>query len=532
MTSISNYLPVTLLAFNTLINEKNRKYEIIGKAHPFLGHAGTYAKKGFITVALCLAAVALPIFLLVEAGNLAIQKMGFKGLRLRSDDFHYLFESTVFEAHRKQLAQFIEGYLRDNPAVRLPNANDKQASESGTLLADVHQLIRLIVKSAVPTTEKEKLQFHQQFLEQLRALVRKKADVSNEDDAIKFIDTLCEWLYTKPRLMKEMIQFIEAKLPKGSLDPLIDAEAQNVPSVIQTLHRQLDSDPQFNGIDDSTRLYDPSNLGDVPSHLFSYPIDDQGKTKKVNIIRTPAVTRDTQRNARGDLAEAAIVEEFTGFLDSYKKQNKVHVYFNLMQRHGSEGIRSKLIEKLEEQYPGTLHVVTLTKDFDFYNQKNLNSNSMDAVDFKNQFLLEMFKNSNSHYHWSTALGAQWQTECQQLIDQVHANYFANKISLTKEERLVFIENFYAEVIEAVLNKLKPDSANLSCKSCIDRGASSLGAQYIKRCLSQKQDLTENKRKRLMALFLAPAILAMNRVMELKRIERVSPAIKHMYLQKS
>jgi hypothetical protein len=99
--------------------------------------------------------------------------------------------------------------------------------------------------------------------------------------------------------------------------------------------------------------------------------------------------------------------------------------------------------------------------------------------------------------------------------------------LNKEERLVFIENFYAEVVDTILKKIKPDSANMTCKTCIDRGASSLAAQYTKRCLSQKEEITAKKRKKIMTLFLAPAIMAMNRVMQVNRIERMSPAIKHM-----
>lgn len=530
MPSISHCCPFTYSVFQKINHEKQKSYFVIKSNEAFFSRQmkqiGIYAKKGVLMVAMAVAALALPLFLIVDAGLHVMRKFGFQ-MTPYFDDFHYFFESSVFESHSNQLKSFVKGYLQE-PNHHFYNEREIRIGQPVSFKEKTQDLIAFILNPPSLSSENDKRYFHQQMLEKVRHLVEEKREARADDqEAVKFVEALCEWMYTGPKLGKEMAQFLEDHLPSSSMDILKNADVKDLPNVIKQFYDRLGSEPKFNGIVERVRLYDASYLGDVPSIAYKYPIKVNDTVKDVKIIRTPAVTRDTARNEQGNLTKVKIVEEFVGFLDSYKKQNKVHVYINLMHRVGSEGIRSKAIERLEERYPDTFHAITLTKDHSFYWQNDVYYALNDAAAFKAEFLNQMFETNPCHYHWSPALGLDWKEKCRAIIEQVHIKSFGGEGELSQQQRMDFIEVAYTEIIEAILEKLQPDSANESCKSCIDRGASALGEQYAKRCHSQRQEWTEKRRKRLAAVTLAPAILAMNRVLQPPRMPRMQSATAHI-----
>jgi hypothetical protein len=189
-----------------------------------------------------------------------------------------------------------------------------------------------------------------------------------------------------------------------------------------------------------------------------------------------------------------------------------------MQRSGSEGVRSEVIECLERKYPGTISVITLDKNSLFYFQKNEFETLNNSVLFKQHFMQQMFEGKN--FFWSSDLGATWKNECQQILENIHTRYFSDQIELNREERLDFIELVYIEIVEVIIQKLQADSANEACKSCIDRGAAALAQQYLRKICVQTSEMKESQRKKILAITLAPAIFAMNRVMQHDRISRL------------
>ncbi len=528
MPSISHYCPITNLLFQNLNKQIRKSYFIIKPNEPnhhlLLKQVGIYARKSLIALAMCIATCALPLLLVADVSVNGMRKMGVQFTHPYFNDFHYLFESAVFTAYYDQLHQFVENYLSVNEDLTT------ELKQSTDFNARTKQLIGLILNPFTLESEEAKRQFHQQMLEELRVLVKQKRNADQKDSAASaFIEALCEWIFTGPKLIKEMAHFIENELSDADLEALENADPKDIPRMISQFHNDLGNLSKFNGIEESNRLYDPLLLGDVPSRLYKYPIDDQQGAADVQIIRTPVITKDKQRGGRGNLKAVEIAEEFLGFLDSYQKHSKTHVYVNLMTRGGSEGIRTKAIESLEQTYSGTLHVMTLDKNSHFYWQTHAFSNLHDADHFKAEFLSKMFDHKSTAYYWPSALGIDWKDDCQEIIERVHQHYFSGKGDLSQQERKDFIELTYTEMIEAAFKKLKPNSANLSCKSCIDRGASALGEQYTKRCQSQKQEWTKSRRQRLMTIALAPAILAMNRVMQADRMPRMQSAAQYILL---
>jgi hypothetical protein len=362
----------------------------------------------------------------------------------------------------------------------------------------------------------------------LRDLVEEKNNLilrsQLDEHCIQFIDQLCEWLYTGVNLLPEMVALMEKELPDLLLRQFLSIKTEDIPQAIDQFHQWLNVRAQYTGVDETVaigeypRLYDPHYLGDIPSVLYHCQIANHETTKKMKIIRTPAVTQDIERNSRGILTKAKVVNEFLGFLDSYQKQQKKHIYFNLMQRSGSEGVRSEVIECLERKYPGTISVITLDKNSLFYFQKNEFETLNNSVLFKQHFMQQMFEGKN--FFWSSDLGATWKNECQQILENIHTRYFSDQIELNREERLDFIELVYIEIVEVIIQKLQADSANEACKSCIDRGAAALAQQYLRKICVQTSEMKESQRKKILAITLAPAIFAMNRVMQHDRISRL------------
>jgi hypothetical protein len=539
MLYINRYCPITSTVFYKLSDHFQKSFTVIKLEDTFLQrqvkHVGIYAKKTAVALAYLVAALATPVLLAVDGGAYLLRKGGIHLFRPYFDDFHYLYTSKIFDSHLTQLQSFVKDRISNNDAI---GYNGQALQQRETFEGKTLALIHAILNPPHLNSEKSKRAFHQSILEQLRELVKEKQAQKNTtslqtEALINFIEELCEWTYTGPKLMADMIDFVESHLTDAEIEQLWNAQPEELPKLIEQIYERLGKHPKFNGIDETPRLYDPRHLGDLPSVLYRYPLKSQdGKaSKEMKMIRTPNVTRDTRRDGK-DLKEVAVVEEFLGFLDSYQKKGKVHVYINLMFRNpkGSEGVRCKAIEELEQHYPNTLHVITLTKDTYFYKQTKMFENLNNAVDFKKTFISEMFDKADkdSDYHWSPALGTRWREECEQILEKVHAAYFQNRVELTREERLDFIELAYTEIIEAILNKLQPDSANDACKSCIDRGAAALAAQYLKRHQSELKAMSPRKRKKFVAITLAPALLAMNRVMQDDKMQRFLTLTPHLF----
>jgi hypothetical protein len=285
---------------------------------------------------------------------------------------------------------------------------------------------------------------------------------------------------------------------------------------MRDLHNRWLSETKFQGdVFPDYRPYDPRLLGDTPSHFFSL--------HDTQIIRTPAVTKDAERTFFGTLTRASIVEEFEGFLSHYERQNKSHLYVNLMAPIGSEKIRIEALEELERKKPALFLLVTLSKDCQFYHQAGRFAAQSDAGSFKETFLKQMF-GGNPAYHWPLSWdSAQVRELCSAAIEKVHAEKFNSAHLLSQEQRCRFIELAYTEILEKIIRDKRPATCNISCRSCVDRGAVNLSLLYAK---TQPLNTAES-RSTLAAIALAPAILAQSRPMLLHRMDRLQGAMEQL-----
>jgi len=420
------------------------------------------------------ASIAIPILLMADAGRY-IYRTHIKNIP--SADYHYFFSSELYTRYAEQLKNYISDELKDHPAhAHLP-------------------LIRLIQNS----TKND----YQAIVQEVRKLVIQKSHLDPE--TARFVERLCCWIYTGPDLLPTMTDWM-----KNQISTDLSRES------IRDLHKRLGQESRFQGeIFQDYRPYDPRYLGDTPSHFFS--IQD------TQIIRTPAITKDAQRSCFGNLTRAAIVEEFQGFLDHYQREGKTHLYVNLMAPHGSEKIRTEAIEELERKSSAVFHLLTLSKDCAFYHQVDSFWGNDDASQFKETFMDQMF-HSNPAFHWPISWdSASTQTLVRKIIDEVHEKHYQSAPQLNRDQRCDFIELAYTAIIESLLHEKKPATCNVSCRSCVDRGAANLALLYAK---TQPLE-TAGSKETLATIALAPAMISQSRQMLPHRMHRLAPALNRL-----
>lgn len=522
MNTFVTHCPIAATPFSTVLEQiRNNIFVIKDRDHNALKALkciGDGARKAVLAIALCITALISPILLVADGFIHLGRKMGYKLKCTHFNDFHYLYTSQIFTSSINQLKKHVQ--------------NTSQDVSRETLVHPYHRkvvdFIDFIQKVQATQNEKSNRHLHHQVVDKIRVLSNEKPSRTEAPQllkAIEFTEKLCEFVYVGMQLNSEMSEFLEKYIPEEAFVELNKIPSTAVPGWLKKWRSIFGSVAKFNGILEFPRLYDPRRLGDVPSIIYDHSISN----KKIKVIRTPAVVRDFNRNAKGEVDKAEVVGEFRGFLESYKNQGKVHLYINLMERlGGSEATRSKLIEKLEQDYPNTLRVVTLAKDSDFYYQRKAFARPIqEYTSFKNQFLAELFNTQISTFNWSPTLLNAWQNICTKAIDQVQAKHFQSKSSLKINERRDFIELVYSEIVERAMEFLEPDSCNISCKSCIDRGPAFIAQQYLKNCMSINKDLNSAQRKQMAAIVLAPALFAQNRIMQAIRMDRLHTAAQRI-----
>lgn len=455
-----------------------------------------------------------------------------------ASDCDYLFHSSVFKRYYDQLKTVVNQQLRDCP-ITFPAPQEGVAPAVVSFEDNMSAFLNSIT-TPEPTTIEGKRSFHETMLRHFRAAITSQPSAPANDQQramVQMLDKVAIWMYAEVQFMDSMIEFVEDH--GGVLDT-----RQPLSQLIQKVYTALCKVP-FNAIVEPVngRLYDPHKLGDLPSHLYTIRSTGPGVMagpSETRVIRTPAVTRDLKRGggAHGkDLSKAQIVEEFTQFLKAYKKQNKQHLYVNLMERRGSsERIRSKLIEGLETnpEYQGSICVVTLSKNCHFYTQTHEHAAVSDATTFKQTFHQELFKSSGNFY-WPSFITSDaskmdaWQAECTQIIQQVHADHYGSSATLTVAERKDFIEHVYARIVESLINKSNPTSVNIACKSCIDRGAQVNGLMLQRFGAANRVVSSDDSRikKMIAAVMLAPAILTQGRNIQPDRFPRTQTVFAAM-----
>jgi hypothetical protein len=349
------------------------------------------------------------------------------------------------------------------------------------------------------------------FVRNLRAAVELAEQCKNpsEEDLkyINIIHQICESLYTKINLESEALELVEkmnsageknlthssgnAKiLSDGSVD--LTARSHVLHHNIINAGRGLKT-PLVHQLLNSLRGtlttfgFDPATQGNPLMKLYNLKISKEGLTKDVIGLGMGTPTKEGKRNY------AEITSEFKGFLRSYKVQGKSHLYINNQNFLGKEADRCGKLMNLQEshEFAGTFFGITLSKNSSFYSTGGKNDS---AREFKNELLAQVFdtallKISGNYISpevrevYSENTGIQLRNHSEVLCALIHQHLFGvEKVTLTEEERKLFIEVFYDHLEEMIIVGLNVNSFNISCKDAIDRGAASNAQLYARLAL--------------------------------------------------
>lgn len=271
--------------------------------------------------------------------------------------------------------------------------------------------------------------------------------------------------------------------------------------------------------DGEYRDYDPLLQGNLPSQLYSLYLQND----RIQFGRLPSPTNQEF------IHKANINDEFKAFLYGCSHEQLINkiLIFNFQDKTTWRGqARSKMIEDLpnHESFAKHLEVVTLDKETDFYDQVGPYTQKNHAQDFikdlKQQLLIR-----DSNYGFPISIKKELERFLPELIETIHRVFFSNKNTLTRENRLDFIEIFYLFLQLKIIEILKPDVVGFSCKDGLDITCAAAAELFIfLKCINQEH-LSENDQEQLNLMLWGPCLMMRERIMLPNRFNRMVSAIK-------
>ena len=248
--------------------------------------------------------------------------------------------------------------------------------------------------------------------------------------------------------------------------------------------------------------FDPQAGNNIPYVLFDFALNN----KMIRVIRsgTPTIQRTDYQSCTLD-GKACINPEFICFTESCTSNSKHLLYLSLQNNEerslASEKARNTALIDHHKQFPNTFYLIILAHDSNFYHQKN-SPEKMSYENFKEQFITEMHSPS---FFFSEQL-ADFKI-FQEIMDEVHTDLYLNSITLTKKERLDFIEFYYARLTLHFLIKSKADYLMNVCKDSIDRaGIRNALLHYLLLIFYQKEKSPVHLNELFIYLHAAPFLI--------------------------
>ena len=281
--------------------------------------------------------------------------------------------------------------------------------------------------------------------------------------------------------------------------------------------------------------FDPFSQGN-PVHVLHQLLIGKKPVKALG-FGTPT------REVNGKKAE--LHGAFLGFLRSYKKQGKKHLFIlnqNLKPRSliGDETDRSTRILNLQhsDEFKGTYYAIALSKNSNFYKQKGKYRFRSNAEDFKKELMNQLFdlpREKSGNYIPFPEL----KEKVQKIVDEIHQTLFKDKDTLLiaketleKKERKIFIEKVYDALTLLLITELDVDSFNITCKDAIDRGAASTAGLYAHLLIVNNLQDEEEHQKRLAILLMVRALLVRDRAPIKERVDRFIECLRFALDNKS
>lgn len=327
--------------------------------------------------------------------------------------------------------------------------------------------------------------------------------------AIKLLHDLCGSLFFRIGARLDALSNI-FRLAEIKEYPTLWGKIIGFDEALRSALRQLPNGPLLKILeafrtDQEEEGFDPLLQGNPPAQRFA--LSSGGLD--VTFLYLPCPTHQEF------IDKAVPVEEFRGYLRDLK--NRKHLLFDLQDLTSwKEHSRSESIEKMQKEVHN-LVVYTIAKNTEFYHQSADYAELNDAKQFLKQLQEQVASGEQCGFHFPSPLPSE------ALIDFVYEHFFAGKDTLTRKERLDFIEIFYLFLTLKIIEKERPDCASFSCKDGIDTGAAANGSFFA---FASILSSVEIKRDFLIFCLYAPALMVRHRAIDSHRVTRMVSALEH------
>lgn len=181
--------------------------------------------------------------------------------------------------------------------------------------------------------------------------------------------------------------------------------------------------------------FDPYMNGDLPLKLYDAQIGS-----KLEVYKFPCPTRQST------IQKAEMIPEFYGMLRQLVEKKQKLLIINFQDRTSwKEFARSAEFEKTQRnaEFRNFLDIVTLPKNTDFYLQSEDYLKLSNACEFKDLLLEQILSAEECGFYFPRYLNKEDINEfSQKAIEMIHEVFFSGKQTLSRKNRLDFIEIFY------------------------------------------------------------------------------------------
>ena len=347
--------------------------------------------------------------------------------------------------------------------------------------------------------------------------------------------TLCMHFFLRVVDPKECIDFIykligEKTRKEGSLDSsaffnrLLDQDDQ-----LRSVLKKYPNGPILKTLDvlklkGEERAFDPLAQENFPHQLFNFKFN----AYHITCDHLPCPVHQEVIN------KVQIVEEFKGFLRALSRDigGKKLLMVNLQDRTSwQEHARCTAIEHLQQEaeFSDSFYAISLPKNTDFYLQSSSYIKLDDANDFKKQLLLQVKSGPECGFFFPKSLNHKNIIKfSEEVVEAIHSSFFEKKATLTRKNRLDFIEIFYHLLIFKIIEWVEPDVLSFTCKDGIDVGAAAgAGFFLFLRLFSNESKWELSEEEKVLWMLHSQALLVRERCIDVKHFHRMISALSYM-----
>ncbi|MDN3506473.1 MAG: hypothetical protein P0S96_04515 [Simkaniaceae bacterium] len=268
--------------------------------------------------------------------------------------------------------------------------------------------------------------------------------------------------------------------------------------------------------------WDPLTHYNFPSQQFTFSAEQL----HISVLHLPCPV------VQKEIHRAEVTADFIGFLRFYKSELKPdkHLMVNLQNRTSWEDFaRCRAIEETSAraEHHDTFHILGLPKDLPFYHQDEEYAQMGGAPVFMESFKEQILGGIECGFFLPEQIK---KAPLEKFIDRafkvIHEHFFEKQKSLSRAERLNFIEIFYALYITKILDLMQIDSVSFTCKDALDVGAAQTALYYgFTLMLSSKKPWTKQEIDHLLWMAYGPALLVRDRGIHQTRWKRALMALE-------